>query len=456
MSKVKKILALVLSMAMIMGMSITSFAADPATNGKITIKGLTASEQTTIKLYQVVSWSQADSNWVIAEWAKDHVTKNTETGEYTFDWDALKTAAAGQTPVRENAVTAATAEFDNLGIGAFLIIAAGTTTEYSVMGTTTYGYNSDNLMVPTDVEVDAKASNYTVVKKFTNDADKERVVNRGEIISFDIDTTFPSYDSDTVNRTFTITDTPTGLKIQTITVTVDGTPVVLDTDYKLLDKDQADATLPAAANAAVTVSFAQSYIGNTNVHAGSAVKVTVTAEVTGDGSEEISNTATTDKADEPSKIIVETGSITINKVDENNDVLKGALFSVANTSGKLQFVEVETGVYRLANAAEIADDGVEKITNVAATNGSVVVKGLAEGTYKIVEEQAPDGYSIVTVEDQTIGKGQNKNVTVKVTDTKLSSLPSTGGIGTTIFTIGGCAIMIIAAFLYFRSRKKEQ
>ena len=39
--------------------------------------------------------------------------------------------------------------------------------------------------------------------------------------------------------------------------------------------------------------------------------------------------------------------------------------------------------------------------------------------------------------------------------TKLSELPSTGGIGTTIFTIGGCAIMILAAGLFFASRRKE-
>ncbi len=42
-----------------------------------------------------------------------------------------------------------------------------------------------------------------------------------------------------------------------------------------------------------------------------------------------------------------------------------------------------------------------------------------------------------------------------MTDTKLSSLPSTGGIGTTIFTVGGCAIMIAAAGLFFASRRKE-
>ena len=39
-------------------------------------------------------------------------------------------------------------------------------------------------------------------------------------------------------------------------------------------------------------------------------------------------------------------------------------------------------------------------------------------------------------------------------DSKLSALPSTGGIGTTIFTIAGCVIMIAAAGLFFASRKK--
>ena len=43
-----------------------------------------------------------------------------------------------------------------------------------------------------------------------------------------------------------------------------------------------------------------------------------------------------------------------------------------------------------------------------------------------------------------------------VVNKKGSTLPSTGGIGTTIFTIGGCLIMIIAAALFFESRKKQQ
>jgi LPXTG-motif cell wall-anchored protein len=42
-----------------------------------------------------------------------------------------------------------------------------------------------------------------------------------------------------------------------------------------------------------------------------------------------------------------------------------------------------------------------------------------------------------------------------MTDTTLSALPATGGIGTTIFTVLGCLIMIAAAGMYFASRRKS-
>ena len=124
----------------------------------------------------------------------------------------------------------------------------------------------------------------------------------------------------------------------------------------------------------------------------------------------------------------------------------------------MQFVETEeTGVYKVATPEEIADNNIKKFENVVAIDGVVTVKGLDEGTYDIVEEKAPDGYSIVEVESKTIEEGEDAtvNITFDVVNTKLSSLPSTGGIGTTIFTIGGCLIMIIAAALFFASRRKE-
>ena len=444
MKKMKKFFAVILSLAMVLGMSITAFATEAGTGtqaatGKITVEGLTK-EETTVKIYKVVSWDEANSTWKAEEWAKDDVNLNVDP--VTINWNALKGKATDANLYQAaKKVSDGTAEFDNLEIGAYLITANGITTEYNVMGDFTYDYDRDNLMVPAEKTISAKASDYTVVKTFEN-GDPDKFVKLGDSIPFVITTTFPSYEDGTTDRTFTITDTPTGMKITDIKVKVGNDDLSAGTEYTL------DKTLPSTE--AVTVNFASAYIGTENEHAGKTVTVEVTATVTETGT--YSNKATTNKASDPSTVEGETGSITINKVDKKDNVLKGAEFSIASADGtKLQFVEVETGVYRLATADDAENT---KVTNVVATNGSVVVKGLDEGTYKIVEEKAPKGYSVVDVPDQTISAGQNANITVKVTDTKLSALPHTGGIGTTIFTIAGCAIMVAAAFFFFASRKK--
>ena len=113
--------------------------------------------------------------------------------------------------------------------------------------------------------------------------------------------------------------------------------------------------------------------------------------------------------------------------------------------------------------------GAEKDATIMKTdkNGNIVVKGLddstSEMTYEFKETKAPEGYSInETNADVTWDKdGEGLNAETRtgaaaMTDTKLNTLPSTGGIGTTIFTIGGCAIMIVAAGLFFATRRKTQ
>ena len=85
--------------------------------------------------------------------------------------------------------------------------------------------------------------------------------------------------------------------------------------------------------------------------------------------------------------------------------------------------------------------------------------GLDEGTYKFVETLAPVGYSVNSDGVEfTVAPNENTNANISYNanylNTKLSTLPFTGGMGTTIFTIVGCLVMIIAAGLFFVNRRK--
>ena len=123
----------------------------------------------------------------------------------------------------------------------------------------------------------------------------------------------------------------------------------------------------------------------------------------------------------------------------------------------LTFVKERNGKYKYAPNTEEAS-----ATLVTDENGMIDVEGLDVGSYHFEETKAPEGYSINT-DGKTLALTVNGDVATanlynegQLNDTKLNALPSTGGIGTTIFTIGGCAIMIVAAGLFFATRRKTQ
>ena len=156
-----------------------------------------------------------------------------------------------------------------------------------------------------------------------------------------------------------------------------------------------------------------------------------------------------------------TGSIELTKVDANKTSkgLAGATFNVFKdgASTPLKFTKESNGVYKYDPKNGLADI-------VTADGGKLVVKGLDKGSYHFKETVAPEGYSIntdgLTVNLTYDGNKATANFESKgnsnvVKDSTLSALPATGGIGTTIFTIAGCVIMIAAAGLFFASRKKS-
>lgn len=150
---------------------------------------------------------------------------------------------------------------------------------------------------------------------------------KGDTVEFNIDTVFPSYDPKNINRTFTIKDKPTGMKITAVEVTVGGTPV-------------------GAENYTVTGLNEKKYRSNScfqghlilersNEHAAQAVRVKVTAVVTSDDGS-YKNEATSNYDSDPSEVIGRSGSLTIYKTTneekvEDRNPLTGAKFSIVKT-----------------------------------------------------------------------------------------------------------------------------
>lgn len=493
MKKMRKIFAVLLTLAMVLAMSIPTFAdegvAATSTKGSITVSGLVPNEKTTVSIYKVVEWDEAKSEWKVANGITNEVS-DLKTKPISFNWTEIARNRDKLTLVesKEN-VDATSVTFSNLDIGAYYVYAQSGKTTYNPMGEAVYEYGSDGLMKPADKTITAKGEKYTLTKAFTGGDDGKttyQVVERGQEVPFTITAVFPSYDKDAKERKFQITDEPTGMKVTEVTVKVGTTTLKFGEDYTLVgvngtedggaitataDESQ-KVSVTANENQKVRVRFNSSYIGTTNAYAGQTVTVEVKAQIT--NADTFANKATSDKGNDTPNVEGKLGSIAINKYDEHydedaetNKLLAGAEFSIAPVTvkdgkkvagAKIQFVydreENKVSVYKKATAEEIADNNITKVTNIVAENGKVIAKGLDDGEYAIVEEKAPKGYSVVGVNNVTITNGDNPTVTANVSDTKLHELPHTGGIGTTIFTIAGCLIMVTAAGLFFASRKK--
>ena len=218
-----------------------------------------------------------------------------------------------------------------------------------------------------------------------------------------------------------------------------------------------------------------------------------------------------------SKTKTYTTELTINKVDGDGNALTGAAFRITGngvkqvvTTGDV-YVEDNNGTYwKLTDGTYTTTDpstegidqskyesttqkynkktkttlaGVGEATNdtkyveaFVNENGKLTFTGLGAGTYTISEIVVPDGYNKIDDFTVTIGFGQNaesntyeftaettKNNTVTVgEDGKLSMnvvnqsgavLPSTGGMGTTIFYILGGVLVVGAGVLLITRRR---
>ena len=522
MKKMKKIFAVILSLAMVLGMSVTGFAATQTSKTQATIKGITNETGITVKAYKIIQYNEAGSYTEVL----DGTITKTADGKLDPTAADLKALAQRTDDLGEPQVIAKKDADGNyvtsdLTAGTWMIIVEGSkdyiynpaiisvmqTDEGLVYGTLDFA----NDTWTNGGEVYLKKSEPTITKEATTP--NVTGVQYGDVIDFKITANIPSYiNKDTIE--YTISDTMTGLalvneKDSDVTITVGG-----DTND----------TLTAAARAAIKngESSFEIKVGELGIkdffkdHADQEIVLTYKAKVTSNAKINVdkstntatltytTNNGTSSKTSDTKHYTfgIDTGFTGAEgtkgttgefiKVDENGNV------KYTETPGEVTVTEgkalkgAEFQLHIGSATGKLFTDAKGKSTFTTDDNGRLQINGLdPDVTYYLVETKAPTGYKVVDTPIEvkinasfdengnltgytvTInGNTTNYNYSEKdgtttlvntvdtpsnpfgFNNTKLSALPSTGGIGTTIFTIAGCAIMVAAAFFFFASRKK--
>ena len=212
---------------------------------------------------------------------------------------------------------------------------------------------------------------------------------------------------------------------------------------------------------------------------------------------EYSNNPNSDsKGETPKKKVYDwTFKVDVTKIDGADDTkkLEGAVFVLSDTNNLvlnpnaagiptndtdklIKLVQNSDGSYKVADASSTTTT----YTMTTPENGMISIKGLDDHKdYYLYETKAPDGYNSLTAPVKfkvnqltnnnydTAGNAINAAPTVKVNGVDSSSvafdvennrgttLPGTGGIGTTIFYVVGGGLMVAAAILLITKKRME-
>lgn len=355
-----------------------------------------------------------------------------------------------------------------------------------------------------DITATPKNQKVTIGKKITSITGKDTIVNGqaatvkvGDEVGYTITSISPQYTDEYFNYT-----NPDKLPVYKITDTLSsGLQYVAGTlMVKIAGKEEAltegtDYTLETDDNN-ITITFKQEFLKNEN-YKGKEVTVTYNAKVlpsaavTNPNTNEVelfyTNKPGSKTTGVPSEDIPKlyTYGLKVYKKDSNGAKLTGAKFKLYKVENKgtdnaqknqiknLDGMDHETGVMT-AKKAEI--NGKMEDTN------EFIFSGLDVGDYELEEVESPKGYTLLTdtikfsigdtepdgkldsAEGATgIEKEEKKDGTtvntgyaiIDVTNNKGFNLPSTGGMGTYIFTIGGLVVMAGAVLLIISSKKKR-
>lgn len=145
-----------------------------------------------------------------------------------------------------------------------------------------------------------------------------------------------------------------------------------------------------------------------------------------------------DKQTQPDDVDVDTFGVKVFKYDQTtNKGLAGAKFDLYFVNEDGSETPVKEGV-------------------VSNAEGYVEFKGLKEGNYKLVETEAPKGYT-KSEKPLTIVVNQTNDNEEYYVVTQFANVPEvhTGGTGTMLFSIGGGALLVAGAAYYMISKKRQ-
>ena len=465
----KKLFAALLAAALMLAMAVPAFAETNATKGSITINNTVKGETYTIyRMFKLDSYN-AESNTYsyTVESAWENFFKTGAGGNYiTLDgqkhptWTAADendstTVAAfakaaldwakvkGITGTAETA-TGNTVTFSNLDLGYYLVD--------SSLGALC-GLNTTNPNA-TIKEKNEKPEIKKEVQTSNGDWSNENNAKIGDTVEYKVEIKVADG-----AQTYTVTDTMSkGLTFNStsLKVAVGSTFATADTDYTLTPTENG-----------FTLVLPETYVST--LTKGTTIIVTYNATlnkdavIDGDGNtNEVKLGYGNHQNTVPSKVTTKSYQFDLVKVDgTTNKLLDGAEFELADGETKLSFVKDANGNYRVATTGE-----KDATTTITVKNGKVNIYGLAGKTYTLIETKAPGGYNkLVTPETVNLTDGSKASATIEsktyvdggvvVKNNAGTVLPSTGGMGTTLFYVIGGGLMVAAVVLLVTKKRME-
>jgi len=404
---------------------------------------------------------------------------------------------------------------NNLDNGYYVVYAKGTSTANGVTVVAQCALTTADPDVTIDLKADVPTIDKTVSDDPGNTYGKTTDLNVGDTAYFKITSTVPKMTGYKAYQ-FILHDTMSvGLTYDDhVSVTLNGTPLVENTDYKVLTTGLTPATetlqivfapskfVTYTPGSAIVITY-QGILNSSAVIGGSGNPNSAFLSFSNNPSNQYIPTPGDDFTPDnppdnppgtgdtpPSVTTVYTYDIPIYKTDDKGVALSGASFAVFSTLADAAAAAADpTGTGNLDNALKFtakADtttnplasgkifknyiyDSKSGTINIMAvsSDGYLDLQGLDAGTYYLAETATHDGFNrltepiTVTIVPHsppdgtfTLTVGSNVNLPkVTVVNSAGSIFPSTGGIGRSIFYVGGFAL-IGCAVIFLAGRKK--